>query len=81
MTHTGEVLYTNEQLDNDINTVVEIANRLKNIVWCEQTPEFNFDKLSKTEQLQFIGLYKDAGMLENSLKMYKNWFRKNGYGK
>ncbi len=75
MTQTGELLYTNEQLDNDINTVVEITNRLKNIVWCEQTPEFNFDKMNKAEQVQLIGLYKDAATLENSLTMYKSWFR------
>lgn len=71
----SEILYSTEQLIKDIETVSEITNHLKNIIWCEQTPNFNFDNLSKTEQIQLIGLYKDAGMLENSLKMYKSWFR------
>ena len=68
-------IYTNEQLIKDIEVVSEIVNRFKNIVWCEQTPEFNFDKMNKAEQVQLIGLYKDAAMLENSLTMYKSWFR------
>lgn len=75
MGENSEVLYTTEQLIKDIETVSEITNRFKNIIWCEQNPNFNFDKLSKAEQIQLIGLYKDAGMLENSLKMYKSWFR------
>ena len=75
MGKNSELLYSTEQLIKDIETVSEITNRLKNIVWCEQTPNFNFDNLSKAEQIQLIGLYKDAGMLENSLKMYKSWFR------
>ena len=75
MIRTGELLYTNEQLIKDIEVVSEIVNRFKNIIWCEQTPEFNFDKMSKAEQLQFIGLYKDASTLKNSLTMYESWFR------
>jgi hypothetical protein len=75
METNSEVLYTTEQLIKDIETVSEITNHLKNIIWCEQNPNFNFDKLSKAEQIQLIGLYKDSGMLENSLKMYKSWFR------
>lgn len=75
MGENSEVLYTTEQLIKDIDIVNEITNRFKNILWCEQNPNFNFDKLSKAEQIQLIGLYKDAGMLENSLKMYKSWFR------
>lgn len=68
-------IYTNEQLIKDIEVVNDIVNRFKNIVWCEQTPEFNFDKMNKAEQVQLIGLYKDAAMLDNSLKMYKSYFR------
>lgn len=68
-------IYTNEQLIKDIEVVNAIVNRFKNIVWCEQTPEFNFDKMNKAEQVQLIGLYKDAATLENSLTMYKSWFR------
>lgn len=68
-------IYTNEQLIKDIEVVNDIVNRFKNIVWCEQTPEFNFDKMNKAEQVQLIGLYKDATTLENSLTMYKSWFR------
>lgn len=75
METNSEVLYTTEQLIKDIETVNEITNRLKNIIWCEQNQNFNFDNLSKAEQIQLIGLYKDAGMFENSLKMYKSWFR------
>jgi hypothetical protein len=71
----GRVLYTTEQLIKDIEIVNEITNRLKNIIWCEQTPDFNFDKLSKAEQVQLIGLYKDSALLNNSLQMYKQWFR------
>lgn len=71
----GRVLYTTEQLIKDIEIVDEIVNRFKNIVWCEQTPDFNFDKLPKSEQMQLLGLYKDAGLLYNSLVMYKQWFR------
>lgn len=71
----GRILYTTEQLIKDIETVDEITNRLKNIVWCEQTPDFNFDKLSKAEQIHLVGLYKDAGLFYNSLQMYKQWFR------
>ena len=68
-------IYTNEQLIKDIEVVSAIVNRFKNIIWCEQTPEFNFDKMSKAEQVQLIGLYKDAAALKNSLTMYKSWFR------
>lgn len=68
-------IYTNEQLIKDIEVVSEIVNRFKNIIWCEQTPEFNFDKMNKAEQVQLIGLYKDAATLENGLAMYKSWFR------
>lgn len=68
-------IYTNEQLIKDIEVVSVIVNRFKNIIWCEQTPEFNFDKMNKAEQVQLIGLYKDAATLENSLTMYKSWFR------
>ena len=75
MGENSEVFYTTEQLIKDIETVSEITNRLKNIIWYEQNPNFNFDKLTKAEQIQLIGLYKDAGMFENSLKMYKSWFR------
>ena len=57
-------IYTNEQLIKDIEVVDEIVNRFKNIVWCEQTPNFNFDKMSKAEQVQLIGLYKDAQCLK-----------------
>lgn len=71
----GRVLYTTEQLIKDIEVVDEIVNRFKNIVWCGQTPDFNFDKLPKAEQFQLMGLYKDAGLLYNSLIMYKQWFR------
>jgi hypothetical protein len=75
MIQTGELLYTNEQLIKDIEAVNEIVDRFKNIIWCEQTPEFNFDKMTKAEQLQLIGLYKDAASLKNGLTMYKSWFR------
>ena len=75
MIRTVELLYTNEQLIKDIEVVSAIVNRFKNIVWCEQTPEFNFDKMNKAEQVQLIGLYKDAAALNNSLTMYKSWFR------
>lgn len=75
MGENSEVLYTTEQLIKDIEIVSEITNRFKNIIWCEQNPNFNFDKLSKAEQIQFIGLYKDASTLENLLKIYKSWFR------
>ena len=68
-------IYTNEQLIKDIEVVSEIVNRFKNIVWCEQTPEFNFDKMSKAEQVQLIGLYKDAAQLKSTLTLYKSWFR------
>ena len=68
-------IYTNEQLIKDIEVVDEIVNRFKNIVWCGQTPDFNFDKMNKAEQVQLIGLYKDTAMLDNSLKMYKSYFR------
>ena len=68
-------IYTNKQLIKDIEVVSAIVNRFKNIVWCEQTPDFNFDKMNKAEQVQLIGLYKDTAMLDNSLKMYKSYFR------
>ena len=68
-------IYTNEQLIKDIEVVSEIVNRFKNIVWCEQTPDFNFDKMNKAEQVQLIGLYKDASILYNSLTVYKSYFR------
>jgi hypothetical protein len=76
MGENSELLYTTEQLIKDIETVSEITNRFINIIWCEQNSNFNFDKLSKAEQIQLIGLHKDAAMLENSLKMYKSWYRK-----
>lgn len=75
MGENSKVLYSTEQLIKDVEIVSEITNRLKNIIWCEQTPNFNFDNLSKAEQIQLIGIYRDACMLDNSLKMYKSWFR------
>ena len=76
MGENSELLYTTEQLIKDIETVSEITNRFINIIWCEQNSNFNFDKLPKSVQIQLVGLHKDAAMLENSLKMYKSWYRK-----
>ena len=71
----GRVLYTTEQLIKDIEVVDELVNRFKNIVWGGQAPDFNCDKIPKPEQIQLIGLYKDAGLLYNKLIMYKQLFR------
>ena len=75
MKKDATLLYSTEQLNKDIELVSEITNRLKDIIWCNQTPEFDFDKLPKVEQIQMIGLYKDSANFEHNLKMFKSWFR------
>ena len=47
-----------------------------NMVWCQQDNSFNFDKLNKAEQIQLIGMYKDAAQLKSDLLMHKSWFKK-----
>ena len=55
-----EEVYNVIQLNKDIETISEIVDRFHNMIWCQQDNSFNFDKLSKAEQIQLIGMYKDA---------------------
>ena len=71
----GEV-YNTVQLNKDIETISEVVDRLHNMIWCQQDNSFNFDKLKKAEQMQLIGMYKDAAKLKSDLLMYKSWFKK-----
>ena len=37
---------------------------------------YNTVQLNKAEQIQLIGMYKDAAQLKSDLLMYKSWFKK-----
>lgn len=71
-----EEVYNIIQLNKDIETISKIVERFYNIIWCQQDNSFNFDKLNKAEQIQLIGMYKDATQLKSDLLMYKSWFKK-----
>lgn len=71
-----EEVYSTIQLNKDIETISEIVDRFHNMIWCQQDNSFNFDKLNKAEQIQLIGMYKDAALLKGDLLMYKSWFKK-----
>lgn len=55
-----EEVYNTIQLNKDIEIISEVVERFYNMIWCQQDNSFNFDKLNKTEQIQLIGIYKDA---------------------
>ena len=71
-----EEIYNTIQLNKDIETISEVVERFYNMIWCQQNDSFNFDKLNKAEQIQLIGVYKDAAQLKIDLLMYKSWFKK-----
>ena len=71
-----EEVYSTIQLSKDIETISEVVDRFYNMIWCQQDNSFNFDKLNKAEQIQLIGMYKDAAQLKSDLLMYKSWFKK-----
>ena len=71
-----EEVYSTIQLNKDIEIISEVVESFYNMIWCQQNNSFNFDKLSKTEQIQLIGIYKDAAQLKSDLLMYKSWFKK-----
>ena len=71
-----EEVYSTIQLNKDIEIISEVVERFYNMIWCQQNNSFNFDKLNKTEQIQLIGIYKDAAQLKSDLLMYKSWFKK-----
>ena len=70
-----EEVYSKIQLDKDIETISEVVDRFYNMIWCQQDSSFNFDKLNKAEQIQLIGMYKNATQLKSDLLMYKSWFK------
>lgn len=70
-----EEVYSKIQLDKDIETISEVVDRFYNVIWCQQDSSFNFDKLNKAEQIQLIGMYKDATQLKSDLLMYNSWFK------
>ena len=70
-----EEVYSKIQLDKDIEIISEVVDRFYNMIWCQQDSSFNFDKLNKAEQIQLIGMYKDATQLKSDLLMYKSWFK------
>ena len=71
-----EEVYNTIQLNKDIETISKIVERFYNMIWCQQNISFNFDKLNKAEQIQLIGIYKDATQLKSDLLMYESWFKK-----
>ena len=71
-----EEVYNTIQLNKDIETISKIVERFYNMIWCQQNISFNFDKLNKAEQIQLIGMYKDATQLKSDLLMYESWFKK-----
>lgn len=71
-----EEVYNTNQLNKDIETISEVVGRFHDMIWCQQDNSFNFDKLNKSEQIQLIGMYKDAALLKSDLLMYKSWFKK-----
>ena len=68
-------VYNTIQLNKDIETISGVVKRFYNMIFCQQNNSFNFDKLNKAEQIQLIGMYKDAAQLKNDLLMYKSWFK------
>ena len=71
-----EEVYSAVQLNKDIETISEVVDRFHKMIWCQQDNSFNFDKLNKAEQIQLIGMYKDAAQLKSDLLMYESWFKK-----
>ena len=71
-----EEVYNTIQLNKDIETISKIVERFYNMIWHQQDNSFNFDKLNKAEQIQLIGIYKDATQLKSDLLKYKSWFKK-----
>lgn len=71
-----EEVYNTTQLNKDIETISEVVDRFHDMIWCQQNNSFNFNKLNKAEQIQLIGIYKDAVQLKRDLLMYKSWFNK-----
>ncbi len=71
-----EEVYNTIQLNKDVETISKIVERFYNMIWCQQNISFNFDKLNKAEQIQLIGMYKDATQLKSDLLMYESWFKK-----
>lgn len=71
-----EEVYNAIQLNKDVETISKIVERFYNMIWCQQDNSFNFDKLNKAEQIQLIGIYKDATQLKSDLLMYESWFKK-----
>ena len=70
-----EEVYNTNQLNKNIETISEIVDRFRNIIWCQQDNSFNFDKLNKAEQIQLISVYKAALQLKIDLLMYKSLFK------
>lgn len=70
-----EEVYNAIQLNKDLDTISKIVERFCNMIWCQQDNSFNFDKLNKAEQIQLIGIYKDATQLKSDLLMYESWFK------
>ena len=69
-------LYNIEQLETDIQTVMDIKERLNNIVYMPQEAQKeHFDKLQKSEQVALIGIFNDSIDLYKSLCTYKHWFK------
>jgi len=64
-----------EQLQKDIETMFEMVERYRNVVWEPQEGQENhFDRLQKAEKVAIIGIFDDAMKLKNSLLSYQRWF-------
>lgn len=64
-----------EQLEKDIETIYDMAERYRNVVWEPQEGQENhFDRLTKAEKVAIIGIFDDVMKLKDSLLSYQHWF-------
>lgn len=64
-----------EQLEKDIETIFDMANRYHDIVWeVQEAQENHFDRIPKVEQVAIIGIYNDIITLKSALLQYGHWF-------
>lgn len=63
------------QLEWDIETIFDMAERYHNVVWePQETQEDHFDRIPKAERVAIIGILNDVIALKNALLGYQHWF-------
>lgn len=67
--------YPEDKLNQDIQTLDDLVQRLHDIVWEPQEGQKDhFDNIQKTERVAIIGVYNDAVSLKDHLVGYRHWF-------